>query len=255
MKKLGKGKSVLKFILLSLGFILLLWYLAPLVAHIFNVGNGLGIVGSVLIILFGFCFDKMPGGWRNGIFAFVALMLAIVVIPATFNMVKYANYKTDDGAQTVIVLGCKVNGTAPSKYLYDRCRAAAEYLNENPDAVAILSGGQGPDEAISEAQCMENVLTQMGISKDRLYQENQSTNTMENIAFSSKIIEENGLSTEVVIVTNEFHEYRAKLFCDRVGLSFHSHCSHSSLYTFLTYYTRELLGIVKEHVFPSDVPA
>ena len=254
MKKLSKGQSVLKFILLSLGFILLLWYLAPLVSLIFNVGNALGIVGSVLIIIFGFYFDKMPNGWRNGIFAFIAFMLAVIVIPATFNMVKYANYKTDDGAQTVIVLGCKVNGTAPSKYLYDRCRAAAEYLNENPDAVAILSGGQGSDEAISEAQCMENVLVEMGIDKSRLYQENKSTNTMENIAFSSKVIEENGLSTEVVIVTNEFHEYRAKLFCDRVGLSFHSHCSHSSVYTFLTYYTRELLGIVKEHVFPSEVP-
>ena len=255
MKKLSKGQTVLKFILLSLGFILLLWYLAPLAAGIFNVGNALGIVGSVLIILFGFYFDKIPFGVKTGIFVFVAVALAVIVIPFSFNMVKYANYKAEDGAQTVIVLGCKVDGTVPSKYLYDRCRAAAEYLKENPDAVAVLSGGQGSDEAISEAQCMENVLIEMGIDKSRLYQENKSTNTMENIAFSNKLIEENGLSTEVVIVTNEFHEYRAKLFCDRVGLSFHSHCSHSSVFTFLTYYTRELLGIVKEHVFPSEVPA
>ena len=254
MKKLSKGKSVLKFILLSLGFILLLWYLAPLAAGIFNIGNALGTVGSVLIILFGFCLDKIPAGVKNGIFIFVALVLAVIVIPFSFNMVKYSNYKADEGAQTVIVLGCKVDGTVPSKYLYDRCKAAAEYLMENPDAVAVLSGGQGSDEAISEAQCMENVLTEMGIDKSRLYQEDKSTNTMENIAFSSKIIEENGLSTDVVIVTNEFHEYRAKLFCDRLGLNFHSHCSHSSVYTFLTYYTRELLGIVKEHVFPSKVP-
>ena len=254
MKKLSKGQSVLKFILLSLGFILLLWYLAPLVSLIFNIGNALGIVGSALIILFGFSFDKMPSGWRNGIFAFAAILLAVIVIPVSLNMAKYANYKADDGAQTVIVLGCKVNGTNPSKYLYDRCKAAAEYLNENPDAVAILSGGQGSDEGISEAQCMENVLVEMGIDKSRLFQENKSTNTMENIAFSSKVIAENGFSTEVVIVTNEFHEYRAKLFCDRVGLDFHSHCSHSSFYTFLTYYTRELLGVVKEHVFKSEVP-
>ena len=255
MKKLSKGQTVLKFILLSLGFILLLWYLAPLAAGIFNVGNALGIVGSVLIVLFGFYFDKIPSGVKTGIFIFVAVALAVIVIPFSFNMVKYANYKAEDGAQTVIVLGCKVDGTVPSKYLYDRCRAAAEYLKENPDAVAVLSGGQGSDEAISEAQCMENVLVEMGIDKSRLYQENKSTNTMENIAFSNKLIEENGLSTEVVIVTNEFHEYRAKLFCDRVGLSFHSHCSHSSVFTFLTYYTRELLGIMKEHVFPSEVPA
>lgn len=248
MEKLSKGIVALKIILLTIGFILLLWYLAPLAALIFNIGNAAGILGSALLILFGFYCDKMPVGWRNGILVFLAVFFTIVAV-FSFNMIRYANYKTDDGAQTVIVLGCKVDGTVPSKYLYDRCKAAADYLNENPDAVAVLSGGQGSDEAISEAQCMENVLVEMGIDKSRLYQEDESTNTFENITFSNKVIEENGLSTDVLVVTNEFHEYRAKLNCDKAGLNFHSSCSHSSFYTFLTYYTRELMGIAKELVF------
>ena len=252
--KLSKGKSVLKIILLTIGIILLLWYLAPLAALILNIGNAVGIVCSALIILFGFYCNKMPVGWRNGILIFVAVFFAVVVIPLSFNMARYANYKSNEGAQTVIVLGCKVNGTSPSKYLYDRCKTAAEYLNENPDAVAILSGGQGSDEAISEAQCMENVLVEMGIDKSRLYLEDKSTNTLENIAYSNKVIEENGLSTDVLVVTNEFHEYRAKLICDKAGLNFHSSCSRSSFYTFLTYYTRELMGIAKELVFKSNLP-
>ena len=115
-------------------------------------------------------------------------VLFIIVIPLTFNMVKYANYKTNEGAETVIVLGCKVNGSTPSKYLNDRCKKAAEYLKKNPDAVAILSGGQGSDEDISEAQCMENVLVKLGIEQSRLYKEDRSTSTSENIVDFQRLL-------------------------------------------------------------------
>lgn len=238
----------MKFILIILGIFLLLWYLAPLAAHIFNIGNAFGIAASVVLILLGVFFDKMPNVLRITVLVILCIALAAIV-PLSVNMARFSNYKTNESAETVIVLGCKVNGSTPSKYLYDRCAAAAEYLEANPDAVAILSGGQGADEAISEAQCMENVLTEMGIDISRLYKEDKSTNTRENIEFSASVIKENRLSTDVVIVTNEFHEYRAKLICEDYGLDFHSKCSHSSVYTFLTFYTRELMGIVKELVF------
>lgn len=249
MTKSDKGKSRLKFILLSLGIILLLWYLAPIVSNIFNIGNIVGIIACVLIILFGAFYDKLPAGFVKGVFIFAAVVLAVVVLPLSFNMAKYANYKTDDGAQTVIVLGCKVNGDSPSRFLNDRCKAAAKYLKDNPDAVAILSGGQGPDEYISEAQCMENVLIGLGIDGGRLIKEDKSTSTVENISFSKKIMEERGLSKEIVIVTNEFHEFRAKLICNKQGLIFHSVSSKTPVYTFLTYYTRELMGIILEVLF------
>ena len=71
----------------------------------------------------------------------------------------------------------------------------------------------------------------------------------ENIAFSKEIIKNNNLSDRVVIATNEFHEYRAKLYCDREGLEFHSHCSHTSFYSLLTFSTREMLGVVKYKFF------
>ena len=93
---------------------------------------------------------------------------------------------------------------------------------------------------------MENVLVEMGIDKRRLYQENRSTSTAENLQLSAEIIKKNDLSRDVLIVTNEFHEYRAKLICNRLGLNFHSKSSHSSRYTLLTFYTRELMALVKE---------
>lgn len=246
MKKLSKGTNVLKFIFIIIGIILLLWYLVSLFTITFNVGNLFGIVGSVILIVFGRYYDILAVGLKRGFLIFLAVFLAVVVLPVSYNMVKYANYQQSAGAETVIVLGCKVNGSTPSRYLYDRCRKAAEYLNENPNAVAVLSGGQGSDEDISEAQCMENVLLDMGIDKDRLYKEDKSTSTSENILFSKKLIEENNMSRDVLVVTNEFHEFRSKLNCDRNGLNFHSKCSYSSLPTFLSYYTREILAISKE---------
>ncbi len=246
MKKLSKGTRILKFVFIIVGTAFLLWYLASLLTITFNVGNFFGMLGSAMLIAFGVFYQILSPGLKKGFFIAIAVFLAVVILPISFNMVKYANYKTDAGAQTVIVLGCKVNGSTPSRYLYDRCRKAAKYLNENPSAVAVLSGGQGSDEAISEAQCMENVLTDMGIDKSRLFKEENSTSTSENISFSKKVIEENRFSKSVLVVTNEFHQFRAKLNCDKNGLEFHSSCSYSSLPTFLSYYTREILAISKE---------
>ncbi|MCD7872554.1 MAG: YdcF family protein [Clostridiales bacterium] len=248
MKYLNVKKNFLRFMFVIIGAALLIWYLAPLASNIFNIGNALGTAVSIFLIIFGIFFNKIPKIPRSVIIA-VICMVIVVCIPLTANMIKYSNYKTDSGAQTVIVLGCKVNSTVPSKYLYNRCSAAAEYMKDNPLAVAVLSGGQGADEQISEAQCMENVLVKMGIDKNRLYKEDKSTDTRENIKFSSEIINRDHLSKEVVVVTNEFHEYRAKLICDDNGLDFHSKCSYSSKYTLLTYYTRELMGIIKELIF------
>ena len=248
MEKLSKGQSVLKIFFIIVGLLLLLWYIAPLPAGIINAGNGAGIIFSAFLVLFGVFYNAFPVGWKRAVIAAMLAVLLIIVTPLSVNMAKYANYKTNDGAETVIVLGCKVYGSTPSRYLRNRCKKAAEYLEKNPNAVAVLSGGQGYDEDISEAQCMENVLTDLGIDKSRLYKEDKSTSTAENIAFSKAVIEENGLSKSVLVVTNEFHEYRAKLICDKNGLDFHSLCSYSSFYTFLTYHTREMAALLKELV-------
>lgn len=244
-----KALNILNIIFLIIGIILLIWYLCPLAAGIFNEGSAAGVIASAFLITFSVFSAKIPTVPRNIIIALIAAFVLIIVAPISFNMQKYANYKTDEGAKTVIVLGCKVRGEVPSKFLYDRCMAAVDYLNDNPDAVVIASGGQGAGEDISEAQCIENILLENGIEQSRIYKEDKSTNTSENIRLSKEIIKNNSLSEEVVIVTNEFHEYRAKLYCDREELLFHSKCSHTPRYSFLAFSTRELLGVVKYKVF------
>ena len=90
----------------------------------------------------------------------------------------------------VIVLGAGVNGSDPSLMLQNRIDRAFAYLTDNPDVICVVSGGQGDHEDISEAECMYRELTQMGIASERIWQENQSTSTVENLKFSVSLIKE-----------------------------------------------------------------
>lgn len=236
----------MKFVLLAIGILLLIWYLAPTFSNIFNVANMVGIMISTFFVAFSLRYDVIPSKIRIAILILILVLCVIVLVPISINMIKYANYKSKNGSNTVVVLGCKVNEDKPSKFLYNRCKVAYDYLSENENSVAILSGGQGADEGISEALCMKNVLTQMGVDENRLIMEDKSTTTEENLEFSKEIIKNENLDDNILVVTNEFHEYRAKLICDKIGLNFHSKCSHSSFYTFLTFYTREIFAIIKQ---------
>ena len=120
----------------------------------------------------------------------------------------------DESAQSadaVIVLGAGVNGTTPSVALQTRIDAAERYLKAHPDIPAVLSGGQGPGEDISEADCMAVWLIAHGVDESRIYREDKSTSTQENFDFSYAIMAENGLDTTgtFAYVTNDYHIYRA----------------------------------------------
>ena len=123
-------------------------------------------------------------------------------------------------ADAVIVLGAGVNGETPSLALWTRIRAAAAYLEAHPDIPAVLSGGQGPGEDISEAEAMRRALTALGIGEERLLLEDRSTSTAENFSYSKALLEERGLDGgTIAVVTNDFHSFRAGLIARRAGLA------------------------------------
>lgn len=112
----------------------------------------------------------------------------------------------EEGLDYVIVLGAQVRGDAPSRALRKRINKAAEYLKENENTKAVLSGGQGPGENRSEAQVMYDCLIEAGIAPERLIREDASTNTVENLEFSGKLI---GKDARIGIISQNFHIYRA----------------------------------------------
>lgn len=251
MERSSKGIKALKIIFIIIGVFLLLWYLAPLVSGIFNIGNAVGIAASSAMIVCGVFLDRMPHKARVAVLC-VFIAGAVAFLSLFAYMAHYMNYKSvpESAAETVIVLGCKVDGTQPSLQLKNRCDVAAQFLKEKPYAVAVLSGGQGSDEDISEAECMKRLLVEAGIAESRLYLEEESTNTRENLSNSFEIIKENSLSQSILVVTNEYHQCRAMLICRDLGLDlFHSRSCKTSAYTFLTFLTRDMLGVVKELIF------
>ena len=144
------------------------------------------------------------------------LALGFVALSITGGTIARSADGTDPPeADYLIVLGCQVNGTTPSLMLRQRLDAAVSYLNTYPDAVAIVSGGMGPGEDITEAACMHSYLISAGIAPERIIQEPQSTNTMENLRFSMEYMEP---GASIAIVSNEFHLYRAGQMAQMLGL-------------------------------------
>lgn len=151
----------------------------------------------------------------------VFLCLGLVLAAVTGVLIGTAcRGNADIPCDYVIVLGAGVNGTQPSLILSERINSAYTYLSDHPHTIAVLSGGQGSGEDISEAQCMFLQLTARGIDPDRLWLEDQSTSTRENLRFSRALIEEKtGMRpNRAAIISNEFHLFRAGLFAREQGI-------------------------------------
>jgi uncharacterized SAM-binding protein YcdF (DUF218 family) len=149
-------------------------------------------------------------------------------------------------ADYIIILGARVKGEIPSLALQYRIDAAANYMKKNKKTIAIASGGQGPGEDITEAEAIKRGLVAHGIPSNRIFLEDKSTDTVENIRFSKKLIPnhlKNGL-----IVTNDFHLYRAKSIAKDHGLSLKGIPAETPTVAIPKSYTREYLAITKYYL-------
>lgn len=185
----------------------------------------------------------IPFSIKITIYSIVILGILIFIIVLGL-IVSGMKSQPDKNLDYIIILGAKVNGTKPSGALERRIDRAYEYLIQNPNTKAILSGGQGEGEDISEGQCMYNVLIEKGIRNDRLIIEDKSTSTQENIQFSLDLIRNNNDYT-YGIVTNNFHVYRAVAIARKMGYEMQGIPATNDIYTFTNYMVREFFAIIK----------
>lgn len=148
------------------------------------------------------------------------------------------------GADYCIVLGAQWKAEGPSEVLRRRLDKAIDYLKANPETVAIVSGGQGSNEIISEAAGMRQYLLDAGIADERILMEDQSTNTCENLAFSAAFVDKENCS--VVVVTNNFHVFRALKIAWKQGYHAEGLAADSVLWMAPNNLLREFLGILKD---------
>lgn len=153
--------------------------------------------------------------------------------------------------QVMVILGCSVKPWGPSILLQDRLDKALEYLEEHPDMAIVVSGGQGGDEHMSEAQAMYDYLVEHGVDGAQILMEDRSTSTRENLEYSLALLEENGYDTagDIMVVSNGFHLARVRMIwgwiCgDTDNLSTLAAPS-SHIPSRLKMYIREPIGLIK----------
>lgn len=167
------------------------------------------------------------------------------------SMLLWQGYDKFDGKyedQTVVTLGCKVNGNKPSRQLRQRLDATVEFMKKYPEAKCIVTGGQGENEIVAESQAMEEYLVEHGIEKSRIFQENKSTNTEENIKFSEEVAKKNDLSSEFIIITEDYHEYRANKYAKELNIKSEGYPAKTERWLWLSYWFREMFAFMRDIV-------
>lgn len=260
MKKLLSSVKIITLVICS---ILSLSFAATMIAGIVNQGNVIGIIICLAVIIGIIFYPKYKNiaALRRisyvlaVLFALAAVYTLIISSFMFLGMVNNPDYALEAGTEgaaephTVIVLGCKTINGIPSVMLAARLDKAAEYLKENENAVCIVTGGQGGDEIEPEAETMERYLITKGIYKDRIYKENKSENTKENILFAKDIIYEQNLPKQVVIISECYHVYRGVRQAKLAGLeasAIAADINPITAYTLPSYWLREIFAISRD---------
>lgn len=183
-----------------------------------------------------------------GIDAFPAEAYIIIHVVCLLALLSFLNVNTMIAVNCFLKQNKKVDyalihgARTGSRVVNNRTDAAAEYLREQPEVVAIASGGRGNDEQMSEAQYISNRLEEHGIAPDHIILEDKSTTTYENLAFSKEYMPENA---SFMVVTDDYHILRARLMAKKVyGYMPEGLPVHSSRVSLPYYILREYLSLI-----------
>ena len=207
-----------------------------------------------------------------GTFCMACLVIFIVIEALIF---LGASGSSQPNLDYVIVLGARVREDGVSSSLKKRLDTAIRYSRENPETVFVLSGGKGDDEPVTEAEAMRDYMVYNGISPDKILLETHSTSTVENIAYSRLVIEEDRAKkkerqaasankvllpsgavvvapdkpVQIGILTNNFHMFRAKKIAGKWGIKDAAGLvSQSDPVLFLHQCIREALAVFKDRL-------
>lgn len=228
--------------------------------------NLLGIAVSVVWALVNFAWLHL---WSSGAFSpqdYAALELAdsIAAVAISFGECLListmacawlaSRHEPRKNKDFLIVLGCgiRADGT-PSPLLagrVDRARLFDEkhvHAGEAP-ATFVPSGGQGPDEVMSEAQSMAQYLEAKGVEPCRIVCEGRSTTTRENMIFSREVIEEHAHAdvreVSVGFSTTNYHVFRGYVCAHRAGMAVEGLGSKTKAYFWPNAFLREFIGLL-----------
>ena len=220
-----------------------------MVGYSFSVLVCLCIIGIILVYKgLNLLSKKYPRDGRTlKRFFTVILCIGLLVVGVTECIIIEASFgDPKEHCDYMVVLGAKVRAEGPSVSLMDRIYGAKAYMDSHPDVIAVVSGGQGADEPMTEARCMYEELVELGVDPQRIWIEDQATSTWENLNYSLNLIEEKtGARPEKIgILSSEYHLFRASLFADACGVeSVGIPAATSRLPQKINHFMREVAGV------------
>jgi len=201
---------------------------------------------SILVITYAVFFNRIPKKIHLASGVLCTISIALVIFLFIYGNTGAATYNED----VVIVLGAGVRGESVTRPLARRLDTAFYYWQRNPDAYVIVTGGLGNRATITEAEAMARYLVRRGMPRERILLEELSTSTYENLKFAKEILDAHfpgGFSA--VLVTNDFHVFRAVHTARSVGLDVNRRGAYTDWYSWPVNYLREMLAVVNFWVF------
>lgn len=198
---------------------------------------------------------KKPFKVLENIFAWGMLFYSVTFLSLAIYIFSAGGLQSDVGDlpddSVFVVFGSKINGERPSNVMKKRLDKTLEYMTALPDSVCIVTGGQGADEISTEAAVMKKYLVENGISEDRIFEEDQARNSIQNVKLSVELMEKEQMADRhFVAVSNAFHIPRIKLICARVGVdSSFVLAKDPNWYTIYPTLVREYMSYVKLLIF------
>lgn len=175
---------------------------------------------------------------------FVLIFVCIIICNFTYPKTKNIDFNN----YTLLVLGCRIRENRPSRMLKNRLDKALDILNKQQELKCVVSGGQGTDELYCESFIMKKYLINNGISENRIFEENQSTNTFTNLKNSKIVIEKNNLNKNIIIISDSFHLFRSYVYSKKLDINTCCIPCKTNLLVWFGYMFRELLGLAVYYI-------
>ncbi len=247
LRRHGVPMSRLQAALLLAGVLLTLETCIISTLSNFNLGVILPAFFGVPLIAMAFLLPHLTHGFGAAFKWFVAgcyALAAVVLLVCGVLMLSAQHNQKDVQADAVIVLGAAVHGDKVTWVLENRLNTTIEYLDAHPDAICVVSGGQGAGESVTEASAMKKYILERGIDAARVYAEERATNTRENFRYSKAIIDDVcGENASISFVTTDFHCYRAGRVAMAQGIDAVALPAPDVWYLRLNNFLRESVGI------------
>lgn len=217
--------------------------------------NALSLVSGVAVLaLLALWWAAILAGWLP-----VVLALLVIVVPIAYLGVGLVAYlvwslvyartaRRATSPAAIVVLGSGlVDGRVPP-LLAQRVDLGVAMQIEHPDAVLVLSGGQGPDEPRSEAEAMAEHAASRGAPGDAMLTERASTTTEENLRMSEDLLAQRGARGSVLVVTSDYHAFRAATLLRRLGMIGHAVGARTAGYYRPSALLREYVALLRDHM-------